>query len=43
MAQHPTQTYECADCGRRLRTDKPSSRCAACGGEMLNLSTARNS
>ncbi|WP_224270521.1 rubrerythrin-like domain-containing protein [Haloprofundus salinisoli] len=43
MAQHPTQTYECADCGRRLRTNAPPGHCSTCGGEMLNLSITRNS
>ncbi|WP_224448179.1 rubrerythrin-like domain-containing protein [Haloprofundus salilacus] len=42
MSQHPMQTYECADCGRRVQTNTPPGHCSACGGEMLNISTSRN-
>ncbi|QCJ46907.1 MULTISPECIES: rubrerythrin-like domain-containing protein [Haloprofundus] len=43
MSQHPTQTYECDNCGHRARTNAPPGHCSVCGGEMINISVARNS
>lgn len=36
-----TNTYECTDCGERVAAAHQPSMCAACGGEMQNISLTR--
>ena len=37
----PPYTYECADCGERVEADSHPGECPECGGEMQNISKAR--
>lgn len=33
--------YECSECGHRIETDHQPVTCPECGGEMIDISVAR--
>ncbi|WP_228546070.1 rubrerythrin-like domain-containing protein [Halegenticoccus tardaugens] len=35
-------TYECDDCGYRLRAERSPGACPACGSGLRNIGVARN-
>ncbi|MFC4553213.1 MULTISPECIES: rubrerythrin-like domain-containing protein [Halorussus] len=41
--EEPPYTFECMDCGYRTEADHTPGECPKCGGEMENISRARES